>query len=549
MATKLGLIKSLKLHVKDDGAVQGYADRIELSEFKSDSVSSVYNTIVWYGKEKELTPELAKQIEENFPGSLEAANGGSLRDAYDGKMDLKMQKLAKSLVAQFPYSDKKSDDGMVPEDINTDELLPGFTDGDLLSYVSLNQGFILNNLKGWGLTVEDLGSESDAYVLSDILGCDVSTLDGVDIQSTSRLIQDFLLDNPVVLEDTTTTGDIGAHVPSAFGKKVARATYPGDVKDADGGFTGDLNSGFSLNELEDYVLKNEAAIKDALAVYGWGLGDIKSIDNYIDLASVLGCDSMVVKDIDFEATTSFIYDLLTGELKDAKTEESIVDLLWVLRSAGVTYESRKSLGIDKDEYREYIQGLIDDNGLSDLAALDTVSDSVNIFIANPSTISSLEDFTGVSVPEYSDKDITVANFEDGCSTVSTVGKSYDSVVRSVLALSLKDSTNPKSSWKSLVQEDVESIKDAGWGGDDAVSNYTSSVLEGFSTPMFFNNFSEAILDDKVVEGSQSVQDFLQYNDDSIKAYLSTRDGYKGTEDLYSLFLRAYVLYFEDLFFS
>lgn len=441
------------------------------------------------------------------------------------------------------------DDGMVPEDINTDKLLPGFTDGDLLSYVSLNQGFILNNLKGWGLTVEGLGSESDAYVLSDILGCDVSTLDGVDIQSTSKLIQDFLLDDSVVLDDSTTAGDIGAHVPSGFGRGVARAHYPGDIKDADDGFVGELDLGFTLNELEDYVLKNEAVIKDALAVYGWGLGDIKSIDNYIDLASVLGCDSMVVKDIDFKAITSFIYEILTDELEDARTEESIVDLLWVLRSAGVTYESRKSLGVDKDEYREYIQGLIDDNGLSDLAALDSVSDSVNIFIANPSTISSLEDFTGVTVPGYSDKNITVAGYEDGCTTIDTVGRSYDSVVRSVLALAVKDSTDPKSSWVDFVKGDVAVVKDAGWDEESAVSTYTQSILKGFETPIFFNDFSEAILDDKLVKDSEAVQAFLSYNADSIRDYLASTSGDSEGDDLYSLFIKAYVDCFEDLFFS
>ena len=61
------------------------------------------------------------------------------------------------------------DEGVVLEDIKTDVLLPGFTDDDLLSYVSLNQAFISSNLKGWGLTVDEFGGESDAYIVSDIL--------------------------------------------------------------------------------------------------------------------------------------------------------------------------------------------------------------------------------------------------------------------------------------------------------------------------------------------------------------------------------------------
>lgn len=432
-------------------------------------------------------------------------------------------------------------------DAVNDNLLQGFTDADLTSYVSLNKGFILNNLSKWSMSLEELLGETDTYILASVLGCDEDILRGVDLEKLTSLVHQELTKEDVLLD--TTTVDVGAHVPSGFGRGVARAHYPGDIKDADDGFVGELGLGFTLNELEDYVIKNEKAIKEVLDVYWWHVDDIKNIDNYVDLSAILGCDSYVVKDVDLKAVANFIYGILTDEVQDASSKDDIVDLLWVLRSAGVFYESRKSMGVSEEEYREYIQGLIEDNGLSDLAVLSSTSDSVNVFIATPDVVARLEEFTGVSVPEYSDKDITVANFEDGCSTVSTVGKSYDSVVRSVLALSLKDSTNPKSSWKSLVQDDVESIKSSGWDGDDAVSNYTSSVLEGFSTPVFFNNFSEAILDDKVVVESQAVQDFLQYNDDSIKSYLSTRNEYKGTEDLYSLFLRAYVLYFEDLFFS
>lgn len=638
-----GLMFSLRPFISDS---HKSIPHVKDLEFKADSVSSVYNTIVWYGKEKELTPELAKQIEENFPGSLEDDNGGSLRDAYDGKMDLKMQKLAKSLVAQFPYSDKKSDlkdynkdtkvvdsaelnegfslyelerfvyanesdihinlrscglsvddlnddityitladvlgvdsyilrgsdvnfiasfvydllvddsvedskksdDGMVPGDINTDKLLPGFTDGDLLSYVSLNQGFILNNLKGWGLTVEDLGSESDAYVLSDILGCDVSTLDGVDIQSTSRLIQDFLLNDSVVLDDSTTTGDIGAFVPAAFGEKVTVGTH-NPVSDA--GLVGELKEGFSLRTLEKYVYANEAFIRKELKNQHLDVEDILNIEDYYELSDLLGCSSFVLRDVDLQAITNFIYGLLDDSVADSKKEEvNLVDLLWTLRSAGVVYESRKAMGVPVSEYRAYVEDLIEKNGLSGLTGTDVIKDSVNIFIVTPELVQDLEDLTGFSIQEYTDKDITVSNQEDSygdsCTVISTVGKTFDSVAKSILSMHIRDYRNseddPDQPFKALVLNDVRVAKRGHWSEED-VNSYLDNVLSRKQAPFFITNFSESTdLDESILEESDGMQLFLNTNLDGIENFMGYAD-----EDPIDTVLKAYDLLFREFF--
>lgn len=427
-------------------------------------------------------------------------------------------------------------------DAVNDNLLQGFTDDDLTSYVSLNKGFILNNLSKWTMSLEELLGEVDSYILAEILGCDEDILRGVDLKKLTSLIHQELVKEDVLLD--TTTVDIGAHVPSGFGKGVARAHYSGDIKDAADGFVGELGLGFTLNELEDYVIKNEKAIKNVLDVYWWHVDDIKNIDNYVDLSAILGCDSRVVKDVDLKAISDFIYGILTDELEDAKAEADIVDLLWILRSAGVAYESRKSLGVDKDEYFEYIQGLIDDNGLSDLTGSAVVKDAVNIFIATPEEVARVEEFTGLSIPEYSDEALTVTNYEDGCSTIKTAGKSYDSIVRSVLALSLKDSTDPHTSWKVLTSNDSDKIKKEGWS-EDAFSTYLHDVSAGTVLPMCLEPMLGLTSPEQLSVTNPALKKFLDFN---LKSILSFTNATINTDDYlerFDLFLTAYTDYLEN----
>jgi hypothetical protein len=286
------------------------------------------------------------------------------------------------------------------------------------------------------------------------------------------------------LRDTTTTSDVGAYVPSRFGRKVARAHYPGDIKDDSGE---ELEIGFSLSDLEDYVLAHEDDIRDALQRY-WGSADaIKSISNYYDLASVLDCDSRVLRDVDLRAITNFIYGLLSGGVEDSKDDIKTVDLIWALHSAGIPYESRASLGGDKDEYREYLFDLVRKHGLSDLVGLGSGSD------------------------------------------VSDSGSVYE-----------LEHLDPKTSWKVLTERDASMIRTNMRWTEDEVKDYVDYVLTGKDVPIFFNFFEGAILGGYAVKNSKSIQDFLKFNRDSIRIY-AKRLGFSEGDD-YDLFLKSYVDY-------
>lgn len=70
----------------------------------------------------------------------------------------------------------------------------------------------------------------------------------------------------------------------------------------------------SLRELETYVIKNEDLIKSNAKIYGFD--DIASIDNYMDLANLLGVDSRRLKTVELSAYSKLVDELLGGDSDD-----------------------------------------------------------------------------------------------------------------------------------------------------------------------------------------------------------------------------------------
>jgi len=74
----------------------------------------------------------------------------------------------------------------------------------------------------------------------------------------------------------------------------------------------------SLRELETYVIKNEDLIKSNAKIYGFD--DIASIDNYMDLANLLGVDSRRLKTVELSVYSKLVDELLTNDEMDESSD-------------------------------------------------------------------------------------------------------------------------------------------------------------------------------------------------------------------------------------
>lgn len=69
----------------------------------------------------------------------------------------------------------------------------------------------------------------------------------------------------------------------------------------------------SLQQLEKHVYSNDKDIKKNMKTYGFTVKTIKDIDNYIDLANILGIDSRDLKTVDLETYVSTVFELLNDK--------------------------------------------------------------------------------------------------------------------------------------------------------------------------------------------------------------------------------------------
>ncbi len=304
---------------------------------------------------------------------------------------------------------------------------------------------------------------------------------------------------------------------------------------------GDLSLGFSLGDLERYVYDNEEEIRETLSSYGFSVADILSMDNYYDISNILDVDSTVLKGVELSVITDTIHELLSEGLNDSKDKSTIVDLLWVLHSSGIPYDSRRSLGVSKEDYKEYLLGLVNDNGLGSF-----VEDSVTSYSDLPFDYTMLRDLekkTGYLVTSFKDGVLEVVApdvFEEAF-VVKTSGLSFDEVVKAVLSHHIKDSSDPHTSWKTFVYEDFKESVEQDWSDED-VNIYLSDVVQGYTTPDFLFRVGGATDGHgDVIENSDFLTSFLAYTEDSIRGYQDL-----GLENLYTEFLLCYEAYFREL---
>jgi len=97
-------------------------------------------------------------------------------------------------------------------------------------------------------------------------------------------------------------------------------------------------SNLSLNKLEDYFYKNEKKIKNNLDRYGFELGEVSKIRNYIDLSNILGIDSRLLKGVSVDEYASYLSGLLNqgdedddpwfkeSRLKESSSDQEIEDI-------------------------------------------------------------------------------------------------------------------------------------------------------------------------------------------------------------------------------
>jgi len=78
----------------------------------------------------------------------------------------------------------------------------------------------------------------------------------------------------------------------------------------------ELEMGFSERDFEGYVYLNEKYIKENMKHYGFTEANITKIRNPYDFASILGCDSRAVHDIELSYWTRVLKELLFEKSDD-----------------------------------------------------------------------------------------------------------------------------------------------------------------------------------------------------------------------------------------
>lgn len=69
----------------------------------------------------------------------------------------------------------------------------------------------------------------------------------------------------------------------------------------------------NLDNLDTYIIKNRDEVLKNLSTYGFDVEDVPNMRNYIDVASVLGLDSRLFKEVDLQYVTDMMYDILRDE--------------------------------------------------------------------------------------------------------------------------------------------------------------------------------------------------------------------------------------------
>jgi hypothetical protein len=123
------------------------------------------------------------------------------------------------------------------------------------------------------------------------------------------------------------------------------------------------NSIFTLKDLENHIYKNIPEITKNIKSYGFD--NISDIDNYVDLASLLGIDSRLLKDIDLEEyvkTTDDIWNM-NQSMNESKKE----DFIWTYSKDAESFMKTAIYDIDVDnaslkEICKAIDVAYDDNG-------------------------------------------------------------------------------------------------------------------------------------------------------------------------------------------
>ncbi len=69
----------------------------------------------------------------------------------------------------------------------------------------------------------------------------------------------------------------------------------------------------NLDNLDTYIIKNRDEVLKNLSTYGFDIEDVPNMRNYIDVASVLGLDSRLFKEVDLQYVTDIMYDILRDE--------------------------------------------------------------------------------------------------------------------------------------------------------------------------------------------------------------------------------------------
>lgn len=349
-----------------------------------------------------------------------------------------------------------------------------------------------------------------------------------------------------LLRDGVVKIPYGGVKDSARRKRVrdARARKRHIIKDE--AFRSELEKGWTLSDLEEYCVTNDSAIRMNLKQYGVSTSqDLEDVD-YYTVALILDVDSSLMRDADLGVVTQYLADMFLQDdedfLDDSIDDNSIVDLLWVLRSSGVAYESLKSMGSDEKDYREYIMGLIEENGLLPLVSENPLSDAAPGVAWSNELIEDLESETDFDVLSHDDFSIDVIdrNGSGGDSDrfrVETSGKSYADVVRAVIGRPLKDSVSAQTSWQDVAEFDFNESIEQDWSASDYWA-YCQDVVQGFTTPNWFFKAPGATDGSGNVDVfSKFVQDFLAFNEESLRQ-LSEDEGYPDME-LWQAFLIVY----------
>lgn len=133
------------------------------------------------------------------------------------------------------------------------------------------------------------------------------------------------------------------------------------------------NSELTLNDLEKYVYKNIPKIKENIKTYGFD--NILEIDNYMDLASLLGIDSRLLKDVDLDQyveVTNGTFNMMDQSIDQSNEQRGYIDWEYDVNSKtiksvdsgvcselaiGDSYQTWKSSGI-KEFLQDYNNGTL-----------------------------------------------------------------------------------------------------------------------------------------------------------------------------------------------